>query len=145
MSIVGFRSTLPVPIGDMAGNERPAKRMKLGGQDAAETGAFIRGNLPSSASFNVLSNAAAASQTWEVPGMVDDGWKYAGAGPAAPPSGFFMPMMPVSGVYPMFQDSQVGLISGKGFGLSVWHVYMHLLCLCLASLVPPAGCALHVR
>ncbi|KAK3180701.1 hypothetical protein K4F52_007918, partial [Lecanicillium sp. MT-2017a] len=96
----------------MAGDERPAKRMKLGGQDAAETGAFTRGDLPSSASFNVLSNAAAASQTWEVPGMVDDAWKYAGAGPAAPPSGFFMPMMPVNGVYSMFQDSQVELISG---------------------------------
>ena len=92
MSIVGSRFSLPVPISGMAGDERPAKRVKLAGHDA-EPDTFAQGDFASG--VNPYGGfLGAASPNWNMPDVFDPGWKWEAASSTPNDPGLLLPLLP---------------------------------------------------
>jgi hypothetical protein len=91
MRIVGSRSPLPVPVNGKAGDERAAKRIKLGDHDAEpDTFAqrdFASGNSPYG------GFVPAAPPNWNMHDSIDPGLEWDAAGSAVTVRGFLLPLL----------------------------------------------------
>jgi hypothetical protein len=111
----------------MAGDERPAKRVKLGDRDA-ESEAFAQGEFASG--FPAYGGfAEAAPQDWNtsMPDVFDPGWKWEAASSAPNVPGLLLPLIPTDG---QWRSSQMPTM-GPYPGTTRLSFFLSPICLCL--------------